>query len=260
VGLPRRPVRTRADRARDRGARRVPAGRPGQLLDRDDRQLAHRDQGRPLHAGHGVATGARAAPEHAVREGRRRRRRRHPDGDAAPDPPVRQLLSLRPDSGHRDGVARPVLPRPRVAVLPAGSPQIVDPRVHHGAHQLHEPGPAPGGPAAPPGGPPAGRVRPGVRDDDPACAAVGGGQAGVLPAPGQLGDQPGRSPRRRGNLGRHRCRRIGRGRRGHGQPREQRGGNSPRPPSTPQLSISLFPAVRTPTPGGTTSTRKAWRP
>ena len=45
-------------------------------------------------------------------------------------------------------------------------PSRVDQRVPDGAFQMHEPGPAAGGPAASPGAPPAGGVRPGVRDHD----------------------------------------------------------------------------------------------
>ena len=129
---------------------------------------------------------------------RRRHRRRHPGEGPAPDVTARQLPPRGPDHHHRDRFARPVLPGPGLAVLPARSPRAGRAGVPDRAYPVREPGPAPGEPAAASDRPSVRRVRLGVRRGDPACAAVARGPARVLPLPGAVGGQPGCSRWRAG--------------------------------------------------------------
>ena len=101
----------------------------------------------------------RPVPEHAVRRRGRRRRRRHPDGGAPPDP--RRTTATTTPTGLRSprSRCRARSTRSPTGCTSGGTTPSVDPRVHDRAYQLYEPGPAPGGPAAPPGRPSAGRIR-----------------------------------------------------------------------------------------------------
>ena len=145
-----------------------------------------------------VATASLRAPERfrsMLFDGSgRRHRRRHPGEGPPPDGTARQLPPRGPDHHHRDRFARPVLPGPGLAVLPARPPRAGRAGVPDRAYPVREHGPTPGGPAAAPGCPPVRRIHLGVRRGDPACAAVARGPARVLPLSGAVGGRAGLLP------------------------------------------------------------------
>ena len=97
-------------------------------------------------ADHGHLAGARALPEHAVRQRWRRRLRRHADGRPPPDRADGESSSRGPHHYRRDRAVRLVLPGPGVALLPARASRAG--RSGPDATSVREHGPAPGGPMA----------------------------------------------------------------------------------------------------------------
>src|ERR1700761_4190302 len=193
-------------------------------MDRHHRRIRRDDGGDRVPAEHLVPLGPGTVPQHAVRQRRRRHRRRHPDRGDAPDHDVQQLPPRRPHHHHRTGPARAVPPGPGLAVLPprVRRPQRADQPDRAGP--VRQPGPAAGRPAPPPGGPPVRRVRLGLRGRDPQRPADLGRAPGLLRSPGRLPDQAG-PPESRDAHGRpvgaarvRRGRRAGVGRRRRGRP------------------------------------------